>query len=57
VRLQDRGTLRPGLLGDATILTLEQGHFVFEDVLGEKLKAEQRLSCRGIVLGGHWWHG
>jgi dihydroorotase len=57
VRLEDRGTLRPGLLGDATVLTLEQGRFVFEDVLGEKLHAEQRLSCRGIVLGGRWWHG
>ena len=56
VRLEDRGTLRPGLLGDATVLTLEHGQFVFEDVLGEKLHAEQRLSCRGIVLGGRWWH-
>jgi dihydroorotase len=56
VRLEDRGTLRPGLLGDATMLTLEQGRFVFEDVLGEKLKAEQKLACRGIVLGGRWWH-
>ena len=57
VRLQDRGTFRPGLLGDATVLTLEQGRFVFEDVLGEKLNAEQQLACRGIVLGGRWWHG
>ena len=40
VRLEDRGTLRPGLLGDATVLTLEQGRFVFEDVLGEKLNAD-----------------
>jgi dihydroorotase len=56
VRLEDRGTLRPGLLGDATVLTLEQGQFVFEDVLGEKLNAEQRLACRGIVLGGRWRH-
>jgi hypothetical protein len=36
---------------------LEQGRFVFEDVLGEKLKAEQKLACRGIVLDGRWWHG
>lgn len=57
VRLQDRGTLRPGLLGDATVLTLEQGRFVFQDVLGEKLQSEQKLVCRGIVLGGRWWHG
>jgi dihydroorotase len=57
VSLQDRGTLRPGLLGDATVLTLEQGRFVFQDVLGEKLQAEQKLACRGIVLRGRWWHG
>jgi predicted amidohydrolase len=42
--------------GDATVLTLERGRFVFEDVLGEKLCAEQRLACRGIVLGGRWRH-
>jgi dihydroorotase len=57
VSLQDRGTLRPGLLGDATVLTLEQGRFVFQDVLGEELHSEQKLACRGIVLGGRWWHG
>ncbi len=57
VRLEDRGTLRAGLLGDATILTMEHGSFEFEDVLGEKLNANQRLACRGIVLGGKWWHG
>ena len=57
VRLVDRGTLRPGLLGDATVLELEQGRFELKDVLGETLVAEQRLACRGIVLGGKWWHG
>ncbi|MBV9250315.1 MAG: amidohydrolase/deacetylase family metallohydrolase [Acetobacteraceae bacterium] len=57
VRLGDRGTLRPGLLGDATMLMLEHGRFTFEDVVGERLLAEQKLSCRGIVLNGRWWHG
>jgi len=55
VRLADRGTLRPGLLGDATVLELERGRFELRDVLGETLVAEQRLACRGIVLGGSWW--
>ena len=55
VRLQDRGTLRPGLLGDATVLELERGRFELRDVLGVTLLAEQRLACRGIVLGGKWW--
>ena len=38
-------------------LTVEQGRFVFHDVLGEELHSEQKLACRGIVLGGRWWHG
>lgn len=57
VRLEDRGTLKPGLLGDATVLTLEDGEFVFADALGERQIATRRLSHRGIVLGGRWWHG
>jgi dihydroorotase len=57
VRATDRGTLKPGLLGDATVLEIEQGKFEFEDVLGEIINAEEKLTCRGIVLGGKWWHG
>jgi dihydroorotase len=57
VRKSDRGTLAPGLLGDATILTLEQGEFAFADVLGETITGTEHLRCRGIVLGGRWWHG
>ena len=57
VRCTDRGTLKPGLLGDATILDIEKGKFTFHDVLGEALEAEENIACRGIVLGGKWWHG
>lgn len=57
VRLDDRGTLGVGLLGDATILEIEDGDFTFTDVVGETLKAKQQLACRGIVLRGKWWHG
>jgi dihydroorotase len=57
VRATDRGTLKPGLLGDATVLEIERGRFTFEDVLGETLAAEEKIACRGIVLGGRWWHG
>jgi dihydroorotase len=57
VRREDRGTLRPGLLGDATVLELQHGRFTFTDVLGETMQSETRLGCRGIVLGGRWWHG
>jgi dihydroorotase len=53
----DRGTLKPGLLGDATILTLEDGDFEFQDVMGERKRGRQRFAAKGIVLGGRWWHG
>ena len=55
-RLDDRGTLGQGLLGDATILEIEHGDFTFEDVMGLKMTSKQQLACRGIVLGGKWWH-
>ena len=55
-RLDDRGTLGQGLLGDATVLEIEDGDFTFEDVMGLKMKSKQQLACRGIVLGGKWWH-
>ena len=56
VNLADRGTLRPGLLGDATVLEVEEGQFTFQDVLGETIDGTQHLRCRGAVLGGRWWH-
>jgi dihydroorotase len=57
VRKDDRGTLKPGLLGDATVLEIERGKFTFRDVVDETLEADEQLACRGIVLGGKWWHG
>jgi dihydroorotase len=56
VRREDRGTLQPGLLGDATVLDFEDGEFEFVDAPGTKINADRRLVCRGAVLGGRWWH-
>ena len=56
IRKEDRGSLRPGLLGDATVLEVRQGKFSFVDVVGEKIEGNQQLACRGIVLNGRWWH-
>jgi dihydroorotase len=56
VRKEDRGTLRPGLLGDATVLDIETGDFSFVDAPGEKIKADRQFTCHGAVLGGRWWH-
>ena len=56
IRLEDRGTLKPGTLGDATVLDLEAGEFTLRDAVGETMKTTEHLQCRGIVLGGKWWH-
>ncbi len=55
VRKEDRGTLRPGLLGDATVLDIETGNFTFVDAPGEKIEADRQFVCHGAVLGGRWW--
>ena len=51
----DLGTLKVGSLGDASILSLEEGRFPLEDVVGEVVTASERLFARGVVIGGRWW--
>ena len=55
VRRDDLGSLRPGGIGDASILELERGAFDYVDVVGEGMTGEWRLSPRGIVLNGRLW--
>jgi len=50
------GTLRPGAVGDATVLEVEDGKFDYADSLGEWLVGDRRLRSAGVVLGGGWWH-
>lgn len=50
------GTLRPGAPGDASILSIDAGEHVYEDVLGETMLGDKRIHARGVVLGGRWWH-
>ena len=52
----DLGTLKPGGVGDASILSLDQGEFPLEDVLGEVVTTGERLFAKGVVIGGRWWH-
>ncbi|WP_131196099.1 amidohydrolase/deacetylase family metallohydrolase [Lichenihabitans psoromatis] len=56
LRRPDLGTFKPGSAGDASILSLENGAFPLEDVRGEIVTSPQRLSARGVVIGGRWWH-
>ena len=50
------GSLRPGSVGDATILSVRQGAFPLEDVLGEFVTGSEKIVSEGVVVGGHWWH-
>jgi dihydroorotase len=50
------GSLRPGSVGDATILSVKDGHFDYVDVVGEHLMGDQRIVSDGVVIAGRWWH-
>ena len=50
------GSLRPGSAGDATVLDVRAGRFPYEDVVGEVMTGEQRITSEGVVVAGRWWH-
>jgi dihydroorotase len=50
------GSFKPGSVGDATLIAIEEGEFTYRDVLAEPLKGSKKLVARGLVLGGKWWH-
>ncbi len=50
------GSLRPGSVGDATVLSVRDGSFDYVDVVGEQLEGRQRIVSEGVVIGGRWWH-
>jgi len=52
----DLGTFKPGSVGDATLIAIEEGEFTYHDVLAEPLKGSKKLAAKGIVIGGKWWH-
>lgn len=50
------GTLKPGVPGDASILSVDEGRFDYVDVLGETMEGNRKITARGVVLNGNWWH-
>jgi dihydroorotase len=56
LRRLELGSLRPGSVGDASILSLDEGAFPLVDGAGEVFNAERRIFARGLVLAGRWWH-
>ena len=55
IRRPDLGTLSPGSIGDATILSIEKGEFIFTDSLGHTRSGEKKFTLKGIVLDGEMW--
>jgi dihydroorotase len=50
------GSLKPGSLGDATILSIKPGKHDYVDVTGEHLIGDRRIIAEGVVLKGSFWH-
>jgi dihydroorotase len=50
------GSLKPGSIGDATILSVQLGKFDYVDVVGEHMVGDKRIVSEGVVIAGHWWH-
>jgi dihydroorotase len=56
LRRPELGSLKPGSVGDATLLSIQEGKFDYEDVVGEHLIGDRKIVSEGVVIGGRWWH-
>ena len=56
LRRPELGSLKPGCVGDASILSVAEGAFDYVDVVGEHLTGNRRIACEGVVIAGRWWH-
>ncbi len=56
LKRHELGSLKPGSVGDATILNVETGRFDYVDVVGEHLAGDKRIVSEGVVIAGKWWH-
>ena len=50
------GSLKPGSVGDATVLRVKEGRFDYVDVVGERLEGDRKIAAEGVVVAGRWWH-
>ncbi len=50
------GSLKPSSAGDATLLKVSDGEFAYEDVVGEVMQGDRRITSEGVVIAGRWWH-
>jgi len=50
------GSLKPGSVGDASILAIDKGRFDYVDAVGEHLTGDRKITAKGVVIAGRWWH-
>lgn len=50
------GSLKPGSVGDATILDIVDGEHDYVDAVGEHMIGDRRILSKGVVIAGKWWH-
>lgn len=55
LRRSDIGVLTPGAVGDASVLSIEDGEFLLQDARGEVVTAHKRIFAKAAVVGGEWW--
>jgi dihydroorotase len=56
LRRPELGSLKPGSVGDATLIAVNEGRFDYVDVVGEHMLGARKIACEGVVIGGRWWH-
>lgn len=56
LRRPELGSLKSGSVGDATILSVQDGAFDYVDVLGEHMTGPKRIVAEGTVVAGKVWH-
>ena len=56
LRRLELGSLKPGSVGDATLISIREGQFDYVDVVGEHLLGDRKIVSEGVVIGGCWWY-
>jgi dihydroorotase len=56
IKKPELGTLKPGTVGDATVIDITSGRFDYADSIGEHMIGDKRMLSAGVVLAGKWWH-
>ncbi len=49
---RELGSLAPGMIGDAVVMDLEDGHFTYVDGAGHEVKTARRLRTRHVIRSG-----